>query len=81
MLQTENIQKLFTVGKYVIIFTAKRMICVEEVAAGHSGRALNAFGMEKSRSGRGELDRKSSTNDKYFRQRKKKLSVDEQGNL
>lgn len=29
--QTETIQKLFNIGKYVIIFTAKRLVCVEEV--------------------------------------------------
>jgi hypothetical protein len=28
--QTESIQKLITVDKYVLIFTAKRIICVEE---------------------------------------------------
>ena len=30
--QSESIQKLFNIGKYVIIFTAKRLICVEEMA-------------------------------------------------
>lgn len=34
--QSESIQKLFNIGKYVIIFTAKRLICVEEVAQGQA---------------------------------------------
>jgi hypothetical protein len=29
--QSETIQKLFNIGKYVIIFTAKRLIYVEEM--------------------------------------------------
>jgi hypothetical protein len=31
--QSETIQKLFNIGKYVIIFTAKRLICVEEMSS------------------------------------------------
>jgi hypothetical protein len=31
LLQTENIQKLYTLEHFVVIFTAKRLICVEEV--------------------------------------------------
>lgn len=31
MLQSETIQKLFTMDKYVIILTAKRIICVQEL--------------------------------------------------
>ena len=49
MLQTETIHKLYTMDKYVIIFTAKRIICVQELQAGASrasarmgdSRALN----------------------------------------
>jgi len=32
--QSESIQKLFEMDKYVFIFTAKRIICVEEINSG-----------------------------------------------
>ena len=34
LVQSESIQKLYTMEHYVIIFTAKRIICVQEVLKG-----------------------------------------------
>lgn len=47
MLQTETIQKLYTMDKYVIIFTAKRIICVQEIQTG-SGRAGDGMGNNRA---------------------------------
>ena len=38
VLQSESITNLFTIAKYVIIMTPKRIICVEEV-----GKGINLF--------------------------------------
>lgn len=47
MLQTETIHKLYTMDKYVIIFTAKRIICVQELQAG-AGRASARMGNSRA---------------------------------
>lgn len=63
MLQSETIQKLFTMDKYVIILTAKRIICVQELQSGSSradakvgnNRTLNLTGFKGGRAAADEL--------------------------
>jgi hypothetical protein len=63
MLQSETIQKLFTMDKYVIILTAKRIICVQELQSGScrtdasvaNNRTLNLASFKRGRAAADEL--------------------------